>query len=233
MKAFRLAIYRHGLTRANLEGFYAGAGTDLPLAPEGEAGLRALAQKYEYPPAQAVFCSPLLRCAQSAELLFPGVKRIGVQDLRELHFGEFEGRRAEELTGDPHYRLWVDPRQQYTPEGGENGTVFAARTRGVLLKMFEYMMKSGITDAACVTHGGVIMSMLAQRALPQRPANLWACDPGCGYLVLCTPEMWMRDGLVEAQTIVPLGYGDECEPAGYTVLEDGEDAGAPKDGGKK
>lgn len=220
MKNYRLSIFRHGLTRANLEGIYAGAGTDWPLCPEGEAQLKALKEQFEYPQVQAVFTSPLLRCTQTAQILYPEAKQYIIEDLREVHFGEFEGRRAADLTGEENFRRWVDPKEEYTPAGGEKGSAFAQRTDTVLLKLFEFMMKSGITDAACITHGGVAMSMLAQRALPQRPAELWACDPGCGYLVLCTPALWMRDGFVEAQTIVPYGYGAEEEPAGYTLLED-------------
>ena len=33
-------------------------------------------------------------------------------------------------------------------------------------------------------------------------------DPGCGYSVRCDAEMWMRDRLVEAFDVVPLGYLD-------------------------
>ncbi len=219
MKNYRLSIFRHGLTKANLEGIYAGAGTDWPLCEQGVYQLQKLKEEYEYPQVQAVFTSPLLRCTQTAEILFPGVKQFVIQDLREVHFGEFEGRKATDLTGDAAYRRWMDPQDSYTPDGGENGNVFSARARDVIMKMFEFMMKSDITDAACVTHGGVAMSMLAQRALPQRPANLWACDPGCGYLVQCNAALWMRDGIVEAQTIVPYGYGGEEEPAEYAVLE--------------
>ncbi len=226
MKNYRLSIFRHGLTKANLEGYYAGAGTDWPLCEEGVVQLKELREEFRYPAVEAVFTSPLVRCTQTAELLFPGVKQYGIQDLREVHFGEFEGRRAEELIHDKNYRRWVDPKEGYTPEGGESGSAFAARTGEVLMKMFEFMIKADIHDAACITHGGVVMSMLAQRALPERPAEMWACDPGCGYQVMCDPALWMRDGLVEALTIVPHGYGEEAETAGYTILEntDGADA---------
>lgn len=206
MKTCRLSILRHGLTRANLEGYYAGGGTDWPLAPEGASALRQLKAQWPYPQVEAVFVSPLQRCIQTAEILYPGVKQYVIQDLREAHFGEFEGRRAVELAGEAAFRRWMDPHDDYTPAGGENGNVFAARTRGVLMKMLEFMLKSGLGDAACVTHGGVAMSMLAQRALPQRPAAQWACDPGCGYQVQADAALWMRDGLVEARCILPLGY---------------------------
>ncbi len=85
---------------------------------------------------------------------------------------------------------------------------FHARCAGVLRQMMEYMMKAGIEEAACVTHGGVIMSMLAQRGIPKYPPEHWMADAGCGYLVQASPELLMRDGIVEVTDIVPFGYLD-------------------------
>ena len=50
------------------------------------------------------------------------------------------------------------------PEGAEPTEQFHARCAETLLKLFEYMIRMDVTEAACVTHGGVIMSMLSQRA---------------------------------------------------------------------
>ena len=72
----------------------------------------------------------------------------------------------------------------------------------------EYMIRMDVTEAACVTHGGVIMSMLSQRALPSRRPEQWMADPGCGYTVQTDVQLWMRDKLVEAIDIVPFGYAD-------------------------
>ena len=74
--------------------------------------------------------------------------------------------------------------------------------------VFEYMIRMDVTEAACVTHGGVIMSMLSQRALPSRHPEQWMADPGCGYTVQTDVQLWMRDRLVEAIDIVPFGYAD-------------------------
>ena len=70
------------------------------------------------------------------------------------------------------------------------------------------MIRMDVTEAACVTHGGVIMSMLSQRALPSRHPEQWMADPGCGYTVQTDVQLWMRDRLVEAIDIVPFGYAD-------------------------
>ena len=85
MKTFKLHLLRHGLSEANLTGVYAGSGTDLPLCSRGEEELRRLAQDFSYPPTGLVFVSPLLRARQTAALLYPGVRQIGVEELREIH----------------------------------------------------------------------------------------------------------------------------------------------------
>ena len=212
MKNYRLYLVRHGVTSGNLSGIYTGCGTDEPLCHEGKAQLQELKEKFTYPTVKTVFSSPLLRAVQSAEVLFPAAaEKIVLQDLRENHFGEFEGRAISELVGDEHFKQWLDPTAHYTPEGGESAHDFHARCREVIMQIFEYMMKSGLEQAACVTHGGVIMSMLAQRGMPKQNPEQWMADAGCGYVLHCSAEMWMRDGIVEVVDILPFGYLDACE----------------------
>ena len=88
------------------------------------------------------------------------------------------------------------------------------------MKLFEYMIRMDVTEAACVTHGGVIMSMLSQRAVPTRHPEQWMTDPGCGYTVQTDVQLWMRDKLVEAIDIVPFGYADTLQ--GQAEAEENE-----------
>ena len=210
MKYYKLHLIRHGLTSGNLEGRYIGSGTDLPLCDEGKAGLLALKQKYAYPQVSVVFTSPLQRAVQTADLLYPGVHQIPLQDLREMCFGVSQGQPLEQLLKDRAVARWMDPNSQEVPQGAEGRAAFYKRTGDMLLKLFEYLLRSHTEEAACITHGGVIMSMLAQHALPQRKPEDWMTDPGCGYSVRCDAEMWMRDRLVEAFDVVPLGYLDDA-----------------------
>ena len=85
---------------------------------------------------------------------------------------------------------------------------FHRRCGEALLKLFEYQIRMDISEAACVTHGGVIVSMLSQHALPSRRPEQWMADPGCGYTLQTDIQLWMRDKLVEAIDILPLGYAD-------------------------
>lgn len=212
MKTFKLHLIRHGLTRGNLEGLYVGSGTDLPLCPEGRDALLGLQARFAYPQPSIVFTSPLARAVQTADLLFPAAEqRLVIDDLREAHFGCFEGRKMAELVKDPEFARWMDPTAGYTPQGAEPTAAFHARCGSTLMKLFEYMMKAGLPEAACVTHGGVLMSMLAQKALPRRKPEDWMADPGCGYTVQTDSALWMRDSLVEAVEVLPLGYLDEQE----------------------
>jgi len=66
-------------------------------------------------------------------------------------------------------------------------------------------------EAACITHGGVIMNMMANHVLPQHKPEEWMTDPGCGYSLRLDAEMWMRDHIAEAFDIVPYGYLDGAE----------------------
>lgn len=210
MKTFKLHLIRHGLTRGNLEGLYVGGGTDLPLCDEGRHDLEVFKSRFVYPAPDTVFTSPLARAVETADILFPAAShRLVVPQLREANFSVFEGRKMEDLVKDPEFARWMDPTSGFVPEGAEPTMEFHARCAETLHKLLEYMIRSEVTEAACVTHGGVIMSMLAQSALPHRPAEQWMADPGCGYTVQTDVAMWMRDKLVEAVAIQPAGYMDE------------------------
>ena len=188
-----------------------GDGSDLPLCDEGRAQLKTLKKDFDYPVVPLVFTSPMKRATETAEILFPGVRQIELDDLREMAFGKFEGRAVQELVKDPEFAQWMDPTSRTVPAGAEDRQMFFNRTSSMLMKMFEYMLRTHTEEAACVTHGGVIMNMLSQHALPFRKPEEWMTDPGAGYSVRLDAEMWMRDHLAEAYDVVPHGYLDGME----------------------
>lgn len=211
MKTFKLHLVRHGITQANLDGIYTGGGTDVPLCEQGRQELALLAQRYEYPRDTIVFSSPMQRALQTAEILFPAAKeKIVVEDLQENSFGEFEGQSMESLLENERFALWLDHSSGFVPDGGESGENFAKRTAGALKMIFQYMMKNDIQQAACVTHGGVIMSMLGQLGIPKRSPQEWMVQSGCGFTLQSTTAMAMRDGNVEVLGTLPIGFGLEA-----------------------
>ena len=99
----RLYLIRHSLTAGNLERRYIGR-TDEGLCKEGMELLRSRT----YPEAEAVFVSPMKRCVQTAELIYPEQTYVVVEELAECDFGKFENRNYEELSGMPEYQAWID-----------------------------------------------------------------------------------------------------------------------------
>ena len=168
-----------------------------------------------------MFSSPLVRAVETANILFPNAgHQFTVHDLREAGFGVFENRPVKDLVKEEDFKKWITPGSGFVPEGAEPTEQFHARCAETLLKLFEYMIRMDVTEAACVTHGGVIMSMLSQRALPSRHPEQWMADPGCGYTVQTDVQLWMRDRLVEAIDIVPFGYADSLR--GQAEAEENE-----------
>ena len=72
-------LIRHGQTQGNREHRYIGCRTDEPLCPEGIAQL----QNRHYPPVSRVFVSPMRRCVETADLLYPGVPQTIIGSFRE------------------------------------------------------------------------------------------------------------------------------------------------------
>ena len=120
----RWILIRHGKTRGNLEGRYVGCRTDEPLSPEG---IEELKQR-SYPRAEWVYVSPMSRCIETAEILYPGVPMEIVPDFRECDFGDFEGKNYAELNGRADYQAWIDSGGQMAFPGGESRLMLSTRT---------------------------------------------------------------------------------------------------------
>ena len=83
----KLWLIRHGKTEGNKLARYIGT-TDEPLCQEGIEFLK----KMDYPKVQEIYVSPLRRCVQTAEILFPEKPVHIIEELAECDFGEFENK---------------------------------------------------------------------------------------------------------------------------------------------
>ena len=72
--------------------------TDEPLSQKGREQLLTLQKKGVYPAAACVAASPLERCRQTAELLYPGQAPCVFDQFREMDFGAFEGHNYEAVS---------------------------------------------------------------------------------------------------------------------------------------
>lgn len=166
-------LIRHGQTRGNLERRYMGV-TDQPLCPQGRAALA----DWRGPEAEAVYVSPLLRCRETAALLYPGAAQTVVPGLRETDFGAFEGRTYEELQDSPAYRAWLDSAGQAAPPGGES----KEQVRRRVLAAFRAVTAGHAPGErlALVVHGGTIMTLL-EALEPGGQFYRWQAPNGGGF----------------------------------------------------
>lgn len=160
-----LWLVRHGKTEWNLAHKYQG-NSDPDLLPGDTSGLSSLQALLAGISFSAVYCSDLRRCRSTLEYLRPDLKAAAHYDarLREMNFGEWEGRTYEQLKHNPHYRNWIDSPQTVVPPGGESWPEFEGRIRefaGEVAVDYRKHRAKRLADDPCliVTHGGVI-SML-------------------------------------------------------------------------
>src|ERR1051325_9416981 len=101
-------LARHGETAWTLSGQHTGL-TDLPLTERGERSALGLEERLRGLSFVKVFSSPLQRVIRTCELAgFGSVAEID-PDLLEWNYGEYEGRRTDEIrTERPDWNLFRD-----------------------------------------------------------------------------------------------------------------------------
>lgn len=188
----RALLIRHGKTQGNSERRYIGI-TDEPLSDEGRAEVERVRPDSSL---KLVYVSPLLRARQTASILFPQAEQRVIPDLRETDFGVFEGRSADEMFDDADYREWVDGMCLGPCPGGESRGDVTRRAVAAFIEAVHDAEAAGVEEAVFVTHGGVIMSILEELALPKRDYYEYQLKNLCGWQAECTwddNKLMLRD----------------------------------------
>ena len=185
-----LILIRHGKTAGNLLGRYIGSRTDEPLCDEGREGLAGK----QLPEVERLYVSPMKRCVETAEILWPGFDRKKMQkvtDLRECDFGDFENKNYKELSGNGDYQAWIDSNGTLPFPNGESMDAFKSRCLEAFARIVEEVSgaeqewiasgKTRIFRAGIVVHGGTIMAILEQYGYPKAAYFDYQVKNGCGY----------------------------------------------------
>jgi alpha-ribazole phosphatase len=147
--------------------------TDESLCGSGIAELSAI----KYPDCSLVIASPMKRCIETAALVYPDKKIMVYDDLRECGFGDFEGKSHDDLADNPDYQAWVDSGGTLPFPNGEDCESFRKRCVGAFEKAV--LENAGHEAITFVIHGGTIMAILAERAVPVR--DFYDYQVGNGY----------------------------------------------------
>lgn len=212
MKSYKIYLIRHEMTEANEHGVYLGQ-TDVPLSPEGLRHLLDMKEAFDYPPVTPVtklFAAPLSRCLQTLQVLYPKADVITLEGLNECSLGEWEGKTVTQLKTQPGFAEWVSGQSGAIP-GGEDAESFQTRVSEAFEQLVEYLMRSGSTEAVVCVPGGVMMLIMAKYAFPRASMGEWATDAACGFEVRVTPELWMREPVMEAVSLIPWNKEEESD----------------------
>jgi broad specificity phosphatase PhoE len=166
-------LARHGETAWSLSGQHTGL-TDLPLTDHGERNARRLALRLKAKGFKKVFTSPLKRAMRTCELAGFGAQAEIDRDLLEWNYGEYEGRRTQEIHSDrPDWQLFRDG-----CPGGESPQEVGARADRVVKRIRE------IQGNVLIFSSGHILRVLT--------ASWLGLEPAAGkYLLLSTASLSM------------------------------------------
>lgn len=159
MSLRRLILIRHGESTGNSSERLIGSG-DPGLSEEGVTQIRAAGRSLAAQVIDYVVASPLRRAWKAAQLLAPSQWVRLDTDLREIHFGRWEGKSLKEIeSADPAlYGQWRDLATGFEFPGGELRADFRSRiARGVAR-----IEDAGASSALVVTHKGVIRAIVEE-----------------------------------------------------------------------
>ena len=185
----KLFMIRHGATAGNLEKRYVGR-TDEGLTEQAVSDLKEEALKLREISGNvaAIITSPMKRCLETAEILFPEklyehVPRIQKAGLSECDFGTFEYKNYLELSGDAEYQHFIDTMGAEGFPGGESTETFKARTvKAFRENLARLSLETEDPDKTLVfvVHGGTIMAVMEALAKERKSYYDWQVGNGEG-----------------------------------------------------
>jgi alpha-ribazole phosphatase len=168
----RLWLLRHPEPEESARGRCYGS-LDVGLSARGIAQAHAVAAALAVERIEAIYSSPRRRCREAAGILAKehGIPVETVEPLREIDFGDFEGRSYDEIAAryPELYRQWMEHPTELQFPGGESFRDMRAR---VLAAAGNLRARHAGQTVALVTHGGVIRVLLAD-ALGVAPERLF------------------------------------------------------------
>lgn len=163
-----IILIRHGQTPSNKFRKFLGS-TDEPLSEEGVELIKNKVANEAYPEVDYIFCSPMKRCLETKELIYPGREMTIISDLRETDFGEYECMSHDELKDKAPYIAWMESGGTIAFPGGESRDEFDKRVlagfKEAMDELFDKIENEKPEDekvrVAFVVHGGIAMALLS------------------------------------------------------------------------
>ncbi len=181
-----IVLLRHGKTKGNLAGRYNGR-TDDPLCAEGIAEAETARH---FPEIKLAYASPLQRTQQTSRICFPNAEIVTVPDLREMDFGDFEGRSAAEMEQDKDYNAWLEGGCIDACPNGESVPGFAKRASAAFAGAVADAIARGESRVGFAVHGGIIMALMTAFSGSDALYHTWYVLNCGGYEVTIDEKTW-------------------------------------------
>ncbi len=175
----QLLLVRHGETNGASSIRYFGS-TDVELSAEGRAQMAEVSLRLASRRVDLWLASNLRRSWGAAGIVARGASIRLDPDLREIHFGQWEGLTREEIQArDPVlFQDWQAGTAGFEYPGGEARAAFQAR----IARALERVLASGASNAVGVLHKGVIRELARQLTGQPMPKD----EPALGAEVALT-----------------------------------------------
>ncbi len=185
-------LLRHGRSTSNTAGVLAGRSEGVDLDDKGREQAAGLIDRIADLPIRALVSSPLLRCRRTVEPLAEALCLEPLIDdqLAEVDYGEWTGRKIGELTKEPLWRVvQAHPSAAVFP-GGEGLAQVQARAVAAVREHDRRLADEHGGDALWVacTHGDVIKSVVADAyGMHLDGFQRVTADPGSVTVIRYTP----------------------------------------------
>lgn len=179
----KLLLVRHGETDHNVAGILQGHGR-MPLNATGRRQAQHVAERLRKEKIDVAYVSDLPRTRETADIILvfhPETKVVYTKELRERHYGIFEGKTGIEMK--TNWEQSGVPFEKYKPNGGESPLEVQRR----IVRFYEKIVQKHHRGTVLwVSHGGVIRAILS--ALEKQPWTIETHEkyhpPNCALTVL-------------------------------------------------
>lgn len=170
-----LILVRHGQTTQNVAGIAQGW-NDSELSELGRGQVQRLAERLASMSPTALYSSPLGRAMSTAQAIAAatGLEIVALDDLREMHYGGWEGRSFLDVRREDEelYQRWIADENATCPSGESHAGVRARMTRA-----FANIVSNGHERIIVVSHGTALrIGATALLNIPVMSSNSFAQD---------------------------------------------------------
>lgn len=158
----RCIAFRHGQTDWNKNNLILGH-TNIPINETGKLqALKVKEKLYNMPTPDVIFSSDLIRCVETAKIIYPGKKINKTRLLREIDFGVYDGKNCQTVRENDHFfnKILINvhhPLHLYTPfpKGESHAEAFQRLLKFLIQSDKKYNDKC----IALFTHGDILKSI--------------------------------------------------------------------------